>query len=111
MIISGPLSQVPNVRQILEAYIEMRQANQNFSATPTFLGLAGTKLFRDEIWGRLRFPFRADYMEYKRGGVFDFPQQYWKVRIKNAIMLLLSRYAKFRIEVNKRMKDEMIKPP
>jgi len=26
-IISGPLSQIPNLRQILEAYVEMQQAN------------------------------------------------------------------------------------
>lgn len=131
-IISGPLSQVPNLRQIVEAYCEMQRANlvdmvtdefgdssqidemlQSFSkrivyhvnrkfiGAPTFLGVAATKLFRDEMWGRLRFPFRADYMEYKRSGVFDFPQKNWKSRIQNSIMLFLSGSPKFRIEVNK----------
>lgn len=141
IIISGPLSHVPNLRQIVEAYVEMQRANlvgmvtdefgdsslldeqlhsflhrminyadQKFIAAPTFLGIAGTKLFRDEIWGRLRFPFRADYVEYKRTGVFDFPQNHWHYRIQNSIMLLLSRSFEFRKQVNKRMKDEMIKP-
>jgi hypothetical protein len=140
-MISGPLSQIPNLRQIIEAYVEMQRANlvsmvtdefgdsslideqlqsflkrmihhadQKFIAAPTFLGVAGTKLFRDEIWGRLRFPFKADYVEYKRTGVFDFPQSHWRHRIQNLIMLLLSRSLKFRKQVNKRMKDEMIKP-
>jgi hypothetical protein len=140
-IISGPLSQVPNLRQILEAYVEIQHANlvdfitdedgdsrnidsllQNlgkclvqFADTsyirpPTFLGVGGAKLFRDAIWGRLRFPFRADYVAYKKLGIYDFPQKEYKTRIQNAIMLLLSRLPAFRREVNKRMKKEMIKP-
>lgn len=141
LIISGPLSQVPNLRQILEAYFEMQhtnlidiitdefgdsshidemlnsfanriihQANGMFISAPTFLGVAGTKIFRDEIWGRLRFPFRADFREYMNIGAFNFPQKNWKSRIQNLIMLFLSRSSIFRREVNKRMKDEMIKP-
>ena len=140
-IISGPLSQIPNLRQILEAYAEIQHANlagfvtdeygdsaeidaslQNLARNlvqfadsgyirpPTFLGVGGTKLFRDAMWGRLRFPFRADYMAYKKLGVFDFPQKKYKMRIQNAIMLLLSKSPAFRKEVNRRMKDEMIKP-
>ncbi len=141
LMISGPLSQLPNLRQIFEAYFEVQHANlidivtdefgdssqidamiksfsnrivnhanSMFVGTPTFLGVAGTKLFRDEIWGKLRFPFRADYETYKRIGVFDFPQGNWKSRIRNSLMLLLSKSPKFRNEVNKRMKHEMIKP-
>ena len=141
LIISGPLSQLPNLRQIFEAYFEVQHANlidivtdefgdssqiddmiesfsnriinhanSRFIGSPTFLGVAGTKLFRDDIWGRLRFPFRADYLEYKSSAIFDFPQADWKSRIRNSLMLFLSRSPKFRSEVNKRMKDEMIKP-
>ncbi|HEY89127.1 MAG TPA: flavodoxin [Thermoflexia bacterium] len=140
-IISGPLSQIPNLRQILEAHAEMQRANLagivtdeygdaaeiehllqdlagrlvQFAASgyirpATFLGVGGAKLFRDAIWGRLRFPFRADYLAYKKLGVFDFPQKQYKRRIENAIMSLLSKSPAFRKEVNKRMKNEMIKP-
>ncbi|MEA3309266.1 MAG: NAD(P)H-dependent oxidoreductase [Chloroflexota bacterium] len=140
-IISGPLSQIPNLRQILEAHAEIQRANLagivtdeygaaaeidsllqelagrivRFAASgyirpSTFLGIGGTKLFRDAIWGRLRFPFRADYLAYKKLGVFDFPQKQYKMRIQSAIMSLLSKLPAFRREVNKRMKDEMIKP-
>jgi multimeric flavodoxin WrbA len=140
-IISGPLSQVSNLRQILESYVEIQHANTagfitdengtaeeidelleglakrvvNYSETgyirpSTFLGVGGTKLFRDEIWGRLRFPFRADYMAYNKLGTYDFPQKNYKSRIQNAIMLLLSKFPSFRREVNRRMKKEMIKP-
>ena len=140
-IISGPLSQNPNLRQILETWIEIQNANlagivtdeygdsdqidsllqelgrnlvqfadSGYIGTPTFLGVGGRKLFRDEIWGRLRFPFRADYLLYKKLGAFDFPQKNYKVRILGAIMSLLSKLPGFRKEVNKRMKNEMIKP-
>lgn len=140
-IISGPLSQIPNLRQVLEAHAEMQHANlagivtdeygssaeidrllqdlaerlgrfadSGYIRTSTFLGIGGRKLFRDEMWGRLRFPFRADYLAYKRLGVFDFPQKQYKMRVQSAIMSLLSKSPAFRKEVNKRMKDEMIKP-
>lgn len=140
-IISGPLSQIPNLTQVLEAYIEIQHANSggfvtdeyadsaeidsllqclanrlvqfadnNYFKPPTFLGVGGTKIFRDEIWGRLRFPFKADYKAYKKLGIFDFPQKKYKMRLRNAIMLLLSKLPAFRKEVSKRMKKEMIKP-
>lgn len=140
-IVSGPLSQIPNLRQILEAYVEMQHANSagfvtdecenstdidnrlydlgrrliRFAETDyvrpqTFLGVGGMKLFRDEIWGRLRFPFRADHLAYINSGAYDFPQKGYKTRMQNAIMLLLSKSPAFRKEVNRKMKDEMIKP-
>ena len=141
LIISGPLSQNPNLRQILETYVDIQHANlagivtdeyedsaqidnllqdlaenlvqfadSGYIRTPTFLGVGGKLLFRDEIWGRLRFPFRADYLLYKKLGAFDFPQKNYKMRFQSAIMSLLSKSPGFRKEVNKRMKAEMIKP-
>lgn len=140
-IISGPLSQIPNLRQILEAYVEMQQANpagfvtdeggdsteisgqlldfgkclvqfagKKYIRPHTFLGVGGTKLFRDDIWGRLRFPFKADYLAYKKLGVYDFPQKNYKKRIQNSTMLFLSKSSAFRKEVNNKLKKEMIKP-
>lgn len=141
VMISGPLGQVPNLRQMLEAYFEMQRANlvdivtdesgdspqldamlQSFAKRlllhadrgyvrpSTFLGVGGATLFRDEIWGRLRFPFRADFLTYRQLGVFKRPHRQWKSRIQNSILLLLSRSPRFRKTVNRRMKDEMIRP-
>lgn len=140
-IISGPLRQNPNLRQILEAQVQMQHSNcvgvvtdeyedsgkidnlleslarrliqsskDHYSAPSTFLGIGGRKIFRDEIWGNLRFPFRADHRAYKKSGVYDFPQKRYYVRFRNALMLLLSKIPRFRREINKRMKEEMIKP-
>lgn len=140
-IISGPLSQVPNLSQILESYAELQMANhagfitdefgdsaeidsqiQEFASrlvwfaekkyikTPTFLSVGGGKIFRDAVWGRLRFPFRADHVAYKRLGLYDFPQKRYKKILKNKIMLFLSKSPAFRKEVNKRMIAKTIEP-
>ncbi len=140
-IISGPLSQIQNLRQMLEGYVELQHANlggfvtdefgdsagiddslqdlarrltrfadTGYARPHTFLGVGGAMLFRDAIWGRLRFPFRADFVAYRKSGAFDFPQKDLKSRIQNALMLFLSRSPRFREKVNRRMKDEMVKP-
>jgi multimeric flavodoxin WrbA len=140
-IISGPLRQISNLRQILEAYVEFQQANpvgfvtdedrdsavissllhdfgkrlidfaeKGYIRPHTFFSVGGMKIFRDEIWGRFRFPFRADYLAYKKRGLFNFPQKNYKMRIQNAAMFLLLKISAFRKEANRRMKKEMIKP-
>ncbi|MFQ5456028.1 MAG: NAD(P)H-dependent oxidoreductase [Nitrospirota bacterium] len=140
-IISGPLSQIPNLRQILDAYTEGQQANlvdfitdeyedsakidallqslakrvvrfadQNYIKSKTFLSIGGMKIFRDDIWGRLRFIFQADHKFYKRHGIYDFPQKDIRTRISNAMMILLTKQPSFRKEFTKRIKTEMIKP-
>ena len=141
-IISGPLSQVPNLRQILEAWVQIEQASlvdfitdeyedsvqidallqglaervvkfadENYIKPATFLGVGGRKIFRDDIWGRLRFPFQADHKYYGKHGIYDFPQKDRKSRIANTMLILLTKIPKMRKEIyNKRIKAEMIKP-
>jgi multimeric flavodoxin WrbA len=141
-IISGPLSQIPNLRQALEGYVEVQQANtvdfvtdesgdsakidallqslaerliryvdDGYIKPPSFLGVAGKKIFRDDIYGWLRFPFQADHHFYKKNGLYDFPQKDYKSRIRNALMALLVRIPKIRKDIYKnRIKSDMIKP-
>ena len=141
-IISGPLGQLPNLRQIFEGYVEWQQANlvdfvtdeygdslqidatlQNFARRlislsekhyvkpPTFLGVGGMKIFRDDIWGKLRFPFQADHSFYKRHGLYDFPQRDYKTRIIVTLLMLLTKIPTMRKEIyRRRMREEMIKP-
>jgi multimeric flavodoxin WrbA len=142
LIISGPLGQIPNLRQILEAYTEWQQANlvdfitdeygdsaqidallhsfagrliqladEGYIRPATFLGVGGVKIFRDDVWGRLRFPFQADHRFYKKRGIYDFPQKAYKARIINGVLILLTKIPWMRKEIyTKRMKAEMIKP-
>jgi multimeric flavodoxin WrbA len=116
-LVSGPLEQLANLRQIIEAYTEWQQANlvgivtdeerdsqkiddllrelairsvkyvnAQYSRPTTFLGLGGRKIFRDEIWGELQFPFAADHQFYKNKGFYDFPQKDYTTRMRNVIL-------------------------
>ncbi|MBP2649928.1 MAG: dehydrogenase (quinone) [Firmicutes bacterium] len=116
-LISGPLGQLPNLRQIFEAYTEWQRTNlvgivtdeagdskaldqalqelarrsiaygkSNYIKPATFLGVGGVKIFRDEIWGHLRFPFVADHKFYKSNGVYDFPQNNYGKRLRNFLV-------------------------
>ncbi|MBW1734962.1 MAG: hypothetical protein JRJ09_08720 [Deltaproteobacteria bacterium] len=65
----------------------------------------------DEIYGRLRFPFRLDHHFYRKNGMYDFPQKDYKSRVRNSIMMLMNRIPSMRKEIyTKRTKTEMIKP-
>jgi multimeric flavodoxin WrbA len=86
------------------------QSKLGYIPPPTFYSVAGAKLFRDAIWGRLRPVFQADHRYYKEHGMYDFPQKYYKWRIINSMLVLLTKIPAFRREFTKRMKKEMIKP-
>lgn len=89
----------------------IRSANDDYAKPAGFLGVGSKKILRDDIYGRLRFPFRADHDFYKANGLYDFPQKDYKVRITNSIMTLLSKIPPIRKDIyTKRMKIEMIKP-
>ncbi|MEM8535827.1 MAG: NAD(P)H-dependent oxidoreductase [Chloroflexota bacterium] len=140
-IISGPLGQNHNLRQILEGWTELQLAHmgglvtdeygdsqdidQLLQATAsrlmqfalngyikpsTFLGVGGKKIFRDDIWGRLRPVFQADHRAYKRLGLYDFPQKDFRVRVMNSTLPLLLKIPRFRKEFTKRIKSAMIQP-
>jgi multimeric flavodoxin WrbA len=140
-IISGPLCQIPNLRQILEAYSEWEQvnlvdcvtdeykssseiddllqnlavrlvgfANSHYVKPETFLGRGGMKIFRDDIWGRLRIAFQVDHRYYKKYGLYDFPQKRYKMRFFNWKMMLFTRIPAVRRAFPDRLIEEMIRP-
>ena len=140
-LISGPLGQIPNLRQILSGYVETQQANlaaivtdeskdsrkldlllkqlamqlvrydrEGYVNPGTFLGQGSRKIFRDEVWGKLRFAFQADHRYYKTHGLYDFPQKKYKMRRMNFIMTLLTKIPSFRKKFLKVIKEQMVKP-
>ena len=140
-IISGPLSQNHNLRQILESWLDLQPAHvvgfvtdeygestdidlllQNlahrlvqfatsgYRKPTTFLGVAGKKIFRDDIWGRLRPVFQADHRAYKRLGLYDFPQKDVKMRVTRSIFSLLIKIPWYRKSFIKHIKGAMIRP-
>jgi hypothetical protein len=76
----------------------------------TFLGVGGMKVFRDDIWGRLRTVFQADHRAYKQMGIYDFPQKDWGIRMLNVATAGLLRLPGFRREFARRIKSQMVQP-
>lgn len=72
--------------------------------------MGGRKIFRDDIWGRLRFVFQADNRFYREHGMYDFPQKDLKTRIRKSKMMLLTKIPVVKKEFIKKLKSEMIKP-
>ncbi len=140
LLISGPLAMIPNLREILNAYFQWQGANlvdiitdehspdeidslidsmarklveysgEGYIQPPTFLGVGGMKVFRDDIWGRLRFVFQADHKYYEDNGIYDFPQDDLKTIEVNKKMIELTGNPAMRENVRKMIKTEMVKP-
>jgi len=140
-LVSGPLAQLANLRQILAGYRDCQQANlvgivsdecvespvldrlldglagrlaasaaAGYLAPETFLGVAGRKVFRDEIWANLRMVFQADHRYYRSHGLYDFPHRSLKPRLAEGSTMLLTRIPSFRREFRSRLKNEMVRP-
>lgn len=76
----------------------------------TFLGVGGMKVFRDDVWGRLRFVFQADHAWYEANGVYDFPQYDEKtIEINNAMMQAMED-PDTRESIRKMIKTKMVEP-
>jgi multimeric flavodoxin WrbA len=142
LMVSGPLSQLPHLRQLVQAWVEFQQANlagvvtdecgdsteidravgalahrladaaaAGYVAPATFLGVGLGKVFRDDVYSRLRFPFQADHRFYKAHGLYDFPQKDYRARLTAALMGLLVRVPALRDRIyRKEMKPGMIRP-
>jgi len=120
-LVSGPLSQLPDLRLVYEAWVELqrshlaaflsdeaessaeleaaldglaerlvRLAGSGYIRPQTFLGVAGMKIFRDDVFGHLRVVFRADHQAYKRLGIYNFPQYRWGQRIMVRLAYLVT---------------------
>jgi multimeric flavodoxin WrbA len=140
-LVSGPLSQLPELRQVYEAWMEIqrsnpvgfvsdeeiggdsienridtlagqliRQAESGYIRPRTFLGIAGMKVFRDDIWGGLRIVFRADHKAYKQLGVYDFPQRKVGRQILVHLASLVTGLPGIRRRFPQMIKQQMIQP-
>ncbi len=139
-LISGPLMQMENLREIIQAIAEISGAHLagivsdeggegkdiganiddlarrvityarwGYRRPPTFLGVGGRKIFRDEIWARLRFPFQADYEFYLEHGLFDFPQHEHRYLGFAEKMTTVIADPQMREQVRKVLKTEMLR--
>jgi hypothetical protein len=88
----------------------IRFAANGYIQPTTFLGVGGMKIFRDDMWGKLRVVFHADHRAYKRMGIYDFPQRDLGVRLLNTVGVPLFRIPWVRKAFNSRIKEGMIGP-
>jgi multimeric flavodoxin WrbA len=139
-VITGPLGQIPSLKEALVAWTDnggchaqfvtdevfssgeldalldamaahlVHCATVGYIPPRTFYAIGGHKIFRDSIYGGMRFVFQADYRYYCEHGMFDFPQAHLKTRLLNAILIPLTRIPGFRKKVFADMKHHMIEP-
>ena len=139
-VVSGPLQQVPHLREALSAWADNGGCHALFvtdeagssgeldglldalarrlaisSASGylpphTFYAVGGHKIFRDSIYGGMRVAFQADYRYYRDHGLFDFPQRDLKTRVFNAVLSPLMRSENFRRKVVGDLRQRMVQP-
>lgn len=85
-------------------------AKSGYVQPNTFLGVGGMKIFRDEIYGPLRFAFQADHKYYTAHGVYDFPQKKLGMRLQNMLMTLLTKVPPIRKQIFSEMPKYMVMP-
>lgn len=86
-------------------------SNRRYIKPMTYLGVGGTKIFRDEIWGPLRFPFVADHQFYKSKGLYDFPQKDYANRLRNLIFNVMIKIPTIRKEIyGNQLMTKMLEP-
>ena len=76
----------------------------------TFLGVAGMKIFRDDIWSDLRVVFRADHRAYRRRGYYDFPQRKVGHQLVMVLAWLLTGLPGIRSRFPSMIRTQMIVP-
>ena len=135
-LISGNLSQEPNLQSIIEA---RAQVGSNFLAgiatdetapdqqidrlaatlcyalehkyvpPQNFYGIGGMKVFRDLIWLMQGF-MKADHKFYKAHGQYDFPQKQWPTMLKMYLVGALISSEKVKSKMGNAMNEGMLAP-
>lgn len=88
----------------------LAMAETSYVKPSTFLGRAGMKVFRDDVFGRHRFVFQADHAYFESHGLYDFPQDDKRAMETNKTMFELTQDPQMRDAVRKMLKSEMVKP-
>lgn len=139
-LVSGPLRQLPNLRQFIEAIGEVGEMNlvgvlsdeqQDHRQTtlhletlaselasaithPWFRPVSflgtGGKLIFRDLIYKLKWVFRADHMFYKKHGHYNYPQRKWYKNMIRSFIYALLHLPFIRKEFQRRMKSEMVKP-
>jgi multimeric flavodoxin WrbA len=82
----------------------IRLSTKAYVKPPSFLAVGGHKIFRDDVWGRLRPVWQADHRHYRKNGFYDFPQRDVKMRLTRPLMMLATRIPAVRKRYYKELK-------
>jgi hypothetical protein len=88
----------------------VRFAEAAYIRPRTFLGVAGMKIFRDDIWSELKIVFRADHKAYRKMGLYDFPQLRIGKRIIMRIAFFITGLPGIRSQFPSMIRTQMIVP-
>jgi multimeric flavodoxin WrbA len=142
LVVSGPLSQEPNLMEVFRGFFEFQGANlvgvvsdesgssedldrlldqlmrqalayalDGYLRPQTFLGVGGMKVFRDDIYGRLRMIFPADHRAYQKNGLYKtFPQVEFGNMMLNTFGVPIINLPPIRKEFDKMLKIQMVQP-
>jgi multimeric flavodoxin WrbA len=89
----------------------LNDAQVGYVRPQTFLGVGGMKIFRDDIYGRLRMVFPADHRAFARMGVYKtFPQAQLRWRLMNTFMVPILNLPPIRRTFADQFKEQMVRP-
>ena len=142
LVVSGPLSQEPNLMEVFRGFFEFQGANlagavsdesgssedldrlldqlmrqalayalSDYLRPRTFLGVGGMKIFRDDVYGRLRVIFPADHQAYEKNGLYKtFPQAEFSTMMLNTFGAPIMNLPPIRKKFGKMIKTQMVEP-
>jgi multimeric flavodoxin WrbA len=136
-LVSGPLRQLPNLRQIFETYSQVQQCDlvgfatdeddtddvtaglhaladklawaleHDLQAPPNYLGYGLNLLFREFV-PLSRGIFRADHIFYKKHGMYKDRHQDLRHKMMNLTFIAMNSVPSMRRELQKRLRPGMI---
>ncbi|MDC7126507.1 MAG: NAD(P)H-dependent oxidoreductase [Spirochaetales bacterium] len=86
----------------------INRAENNYIQPKGFLGEAGHKVFRDDIFSHLKFVFQEDHKYYKKNGLYDFPHKKRMMRFMSSFMVLLTKFPGIRKKINGGLREGML---
>lgn len=86
----------------------VRQSHNGYIQSMPGPGVTGRMVFRDHVWGGLRFVFQGDHKYYKKHKWYDFPHKNSRKQLKTSMMIFMLKFKFFRDHVQKNMKTLMI---
>jgi multimeric flavodoxin WrbA len=109
--ISDEVNSSTELDQLIDQLVSncMAFSQSGYTAPMTFLGVGGMKVFRDDVWSKLRFVFQADHKAYQRLGIYQtFPQNDVRSNLMNTFVTPIFKVKRLRQEFDKRIKPNMI---